>query len=278
MKECDCVKKIILFLFSSFAVLHPVFAWQQECYEFWYPDVTVITSLYKGSKFIKGFMEDLVAQTFFHKCEFLIIGAHSPDQQYEDEIIMPYANRYPNIIYTKLQEGDPDPGLYEIWNRAIRQARGKYIINANVDDRLAPDAIEILSQALDANPNIDLVYSACYISRSENETFEMLDQRPLKIILDWPNFSRSMMRICLPGNHPMWRKSMHEKCGYFDPEYKAAGDWEFFLRAVECGCVFMKVPFVLGTFYENVKGLTRSKDHGREMVRIEKKYSYMWNS
>lgn len=240
------------------------------------PKVSVITSLYKGKYFLQQFMQNIVEQTYFDQCEFIIIHVPSADATYEERMLRPYIDRHANIIYRKLSDDQSDPGLYGVWNMAIFMARGQYIINANVDDRLAPYGIEVLANALDRNPEIDLVYSACYISKVPNEPFELLHARPIKIILDWPAFSRKMMQICLPGNHPMWRKSMHDRCGFFDESYKAAGDWEFFLRAVEHGCVFMKVPAVLGTFYENPRGLTRNQIHGQEMNLIIARYSYIW--
>ncbi|MBK6913999.1 MAG: glycosyltransferase family 2 protein [Ignavibacteriales bacterium] len=38
--------------------------------------------------------------------------------------------------------------MYKAWNRAIRIAKGKYITNANTDDLLRRDALEILAENL----------------------------------------------------------------------------------------------------------------------------------
>ena len=37
------------------------------------PRVSIITSLYKGEKFIRGFLEDITQQTIFTKCELWLI-------------------------------------------------------------------------------------------------------------------------------------------------------------------------------------------------------------
>ena len=60
--------------------------------ETWKPRVTIITSVYKGDKFIKGFLEDIVQQTIFNDCELIIINANSPEK--EDDIIKRYADKY----------------------------------------------------------------------------------------------------------------------------------------------------------------------------------------
>ena len=51
------------------------------------PKISIITSLYKGGEYIKGFLEDIVNQTIFKdKCELIIIDANSPDN--EKDIIL----------------------------------------------------------------------------------------------------------------------------------------------------------------------------------------------
>jgi hypothetical protein len=67
----------------------------------------------------------------------------------------------------------------------------------------------------------------------------------------------------LPNNHPMWRKTMHEKYGFFDETYKHAGDWEMWLRAVKSGAQFLKVPGVYSLFYYNPKGLSTDGSNPR---------------
>ena len=237
------------------------------------PRVSILTSLFKGGEFIAGFMADITRQTIFNQCELIIIDACSPENEYA--IIEPYLQRYPNITYLRLNEGE-DPGLYGCWNMAIEMSTGQYLTNANVDDRLAPNKLEVFAQALDEHPEIDLAYSAVYIGYKANETFEMLHGRPIKIILDWPEFSVKNMEVSLPGNHPVWRRAMHDRAGLFDPFYKAAGDWEMWCRAVECGCVFLKLPGVWGTFYKHDGALTRNPVHGKEMNIIIDRYSYLW--
>lgn len=224
------------------------------------PLVSIITSLYKGDEFIQGFMEDIVQQTIFDKCELIIINANSPGK--EDEVINEYVARYRNIIYIKL---DRDPGLYSVWNYAIKRARGKFITNANVDDRLEPHCYEVHAEALNRNPHIDLVYSDSYITRIANETFmeNSHDQVTQKAV-----FSKKAMRACLPGQNPMWRKSMHDKYGYFNEQYKISGDYEMWLRAVNQGSQLLKVSGVYGLYYENPKGL--STDLSSRLRLIEK--------
>jgi glycosyltransferase involved in cell wall biosynthesis len=95
------------------------------------PKISIITSLYKGGDFVRGFLDDIITQTIFEeKCELIIIDANSPDN--EKDIILEYQKKYPNIIYARLEA---DPGIYACWNTAIEMSRGEFVTNANVDDR-----------------------------------------------------------------------------------------------------------------------------------------------
>src|SRR5271155_5531949 len=125
--------------------------------------VSIITSVYKGDLYIEEFMQDITSQTIFDQCELIMINANSPDN--EEVVIKRYMERYPNIVYVKL---DKDPGLFAVWNLGIEMARSNYITNANLDDRLKFDCYETHVAYLDVHPEIDLVYSGCYITTVAN--------------------------------------------------------------------------------------------------------------
>ena len=78
------------------------------------------------------------------------------------------------------------------------------------------------------------------------------------------------MRTSLPNNHPMWHKTMHEKYGLFNEEYKSAGDHEMWLRAVKMGSRFLKINKILGVYYHNPKGLSTNKETGIGAYEYEK--------
>ena len=246
-----------------------------DCYCFGVvPKISIITSVYKSDAFIRGFLEDIVQQTIFNQCELILINAASPGN--EAKVIREFMVRYPNIIYKKLKK---DPGLYGVWNIAIKMAQGEYLTNANTDDRLKFDCYEKHTQMLDQHPEIDLVYSENYVTYVPNETFE---KHTMSRVYGLAEFSRQAMRGCLPSNHPMWRKTFHQKYGYFDSTFKIYGDYEMWLRAVDKGSMFKKVPGVYGIYYFNPNGLSTKRDRQRrrqkntERKRILKKYQHIW--
>lgn len=237
------------------------------------PKISIITSLYKGDEFIAGFLSDIVRQTIFDQCELIIINAHSPGR--EEPLIKEYMKKFRNIVYIKL---DHDPGLYAVWNMAIKMAYGDFITNANVDDRRNPQSLEMQVRALEEDPTIDLVYSDLYVTFMPNETFEC---NTYNYILAPGEYSLRLMSKCLPGPQPMWRKSVHDKYGYFDESFTCSGDFEMWNKAATQGSIFKKIAGFSGLFYLNPKGLSTDNSkkelQDSELYRVNARYESFWN-
>ncbi len=233
------------------------------------PRVSIITSIFKGDFFIEEFMKDITRQTIFDQCELILINANSPGN--EEAVIKKYMSEYPNITYIKLMK---DPGLYYVWNLAINLSHGQYIMNANLDDRLKSDAIEVFSNALDNNTHIDLVYSDIYLTSVPNSSVE---NSYAYANSQYKEFSKEAMIVCMPMNHPMWRKSIHHKYGFFNEKYKSASDYEMWLRAVDKGAKFLKIDGIYGLFYNNPQGLSNNGEHTIQVKEILDIYKHVFN-
>ena len=223
------------------------------------PKISLITSVYNSAEYIEGLMEDITSQSIFEeKCEWIILNANPEGDDAEEEAIQRYIEKYPNnIIYERLAE---DPGIYETWNLAIQKATGEYITNVNCDDRKHPSSLERHAKELFASPEIDLVYADSLITDNPNETFiknSSADRR-----YNFPEFSYDNLRMVnLPHNNPMWRRSMHDRYGYFDRKYRSAGDWEMWLRAASQGSIYKKINGPLGLYYFNPTGISTNPDN-----------------
>ena len=221
------------------------------------PKISIITSVYNGDEFIEPFLEDITQQTIFKdKCELILVNANSPGK--EETIIKKYMEKYPdNIVYRKLEE---DPGIYGTWNIGLEMASGEYVTNANLDDRKAVNSLEKHAKTLYSNPDVGLVYADSYITDSPNETFENNSSGGKSY--NFEQFSKeAMLRGNQPHNNPMWRKELHQKHGFFEQEYKSAGDWEFFLRCAFEGAEFKKISEKLGLYYFNPKGISTNTEN-----------------
>lgn len=214
-------------------------------------EVSAIVSTYNSEEFIEGCLIDLTNQTLFKKGELEIIVINSGSQQNEDTIVKKFLERFENIKYIKTENRE---GIYSAWNRGVKAASGKYLTNANTDDRHHPEAIEILKNELDKNPDVDLVYSDFYLTHTPNQQFEnaKIDQEIIR-----PDFKPEIMHTgCYMGPQPVWRADVHKKIGYFNEAYKSSGDYEFWSRIVFVnGSKLKRVNKILGLYYYNQSGI-----------------------
>ena len=226
--------------------------------------VSIFASVYNSDEFIEQYLEDITRQTIFKECcELVLVNPNSPGN--EEVIIKQYMEKYPNIVYKKL---DCDPGIYDTWNHAISLCRAENVTNANLDDRKAPNSIERHLTALTKNPDVDLVYADSYILHQPNKRWE--DVRKDSQRYNFEQFSiEAMLRGNPPHNNPMWRKSLHQKNGWFNQKYKSAADWDFWLRCAFNGAKFKKIDEVLGIYYYNPKGMSTNLEHNSWKVAHE---------
>jgi len=213
----------------------------------------------------------------------MMINANSPGN--EEEVILKYQEKYPNnIVYKKL---DDDPGIYGVWNMAIKMASGEFLTNANLDDRRRKDSLQILSSYLFMNEDVSACYGQNFVTFNPNETFEkntsngniftMMAHQSQKTAFPELNKEILLFEGNLPHCMPMWRKNLHNKCGFFDETYKSAADWEFWLRCSFAGEKIKDVKEIIGLYYFNPKGLS-TIDQGQtnwrniETNKVRQKY------
>jgi len=223
------------------------------------PKISLITSVYKANDYIEQLMEDVTRQTVFEeKCEWIILNVDPPGEEFDEEVILKYVEKYPNnIIYKRLEE---DPGIYDTWNMGIKMSTGDFITNVNCDDRRPSWAYEKQAKLLVANPDVELVYNDSYIVHEPNVMWEDVSSDTQRY--NFEQFSKeAMLRGNLPHNNPMWRRTVHDKHGYFNQYYKSAGDWDFWLRCAFGGSKFKKCQDILGVYYFNPIGMSTNPEH-----------------
>ena len=232
------------------------------------PKVSVLCSLYRGRAFIDEYLHNIVEQEDFTECELIVIDAASPEG--EHEIIRAYAREHPNIRYHRCSERI---GIYAAWNLAVEMSSGEYLSNANVDDSRHPASLRMFREALDESPEVDVVYSDCLYSLLPHVPWPTAEVIGLRSELP-PITTRNLLEFNSPHCAPMWRKSLHERFGMFDDEFRSAGDWEFWLRCARGGAVFEKIEPPLVQYFQNPKGISTSIDSpaSREENRIRSMY------
>jgi len=231
--------------------------------------VSAVVSTYNSERFIRGCLEDLTQQTLYKRGQLEIVIVDSGSQQGESEIILTFMESCKEITYIRTER----ESLYAAWNRGIMASSGKYITNANTDDRHHPEALEIMSRTLENTPGTDLVYGDCYVSTIPNETFA---ENRKDTVYRYPEFfaPAALLHYQL-GPQPMWRRSLHDRIGFFDGSYKAAGDYDFNIR-LALHCKAQHIPEVLGLYLEHEAAISFKDDTmQKENQRISDQYKHV---
>lgn len=217
--------------------------------------VTAIASLYRGGDFIEQFMDNITSQNGFDDCcELVIVDADSPEN--EAETIQRYLARHKSVNYLRMNYRI---GIYEAWNVGAKAARGEYLTNTNLDDLRRKDSLELQAGVLDNLPFVDVTYQDFYYTFDPRMSFDEIARMGYKS--DLPIVTPyNLLAFNSPHNAPMWRKRLHDELGYFNPQLKSAGDYEFWMRCLAAGKCFYKLNDPHVAYYQNPKGLSTRPD------------------
>lgn len=105
------------------------------------PDISVIVPVYNGEKYLRIFMDSLIAQDKV-ELEFILVNNGATDQS--DMILEEYAHIDHRIRIITLAENQ---GVYGARNVGIKNALGKYLAFADCDDYICPGAYAALYRA-----------------------------------------------------------------------------------------------------------------------------------
>lgn len=208
--------------------------------------VTAIISAYNSERFIRGRLEDLVAQTLFARgeLEILVIDSHSP--QNERAIVDEFQAQYPSIRYLRTPERET---VYAAWNRGVEMATGCYVINANTDDRFQPDALELMAAELDRDPGLHGVYGDWLVTDLENDRF---DSSHPKFRFEYPEWVPPLFFYYQISSHAaLVRRECFDTIGLYDGKLKVYGDRDLMMRFAAAGLRAKRIPRVVGLYLES---------------------------
>jgi len=219
--------------------------------------VSIVTSVFKGDQYIKGFLSNSEQLIKYDQCEHFLIRPGSPGN--EHALLIDHVKNWQCAIYINI---NTDPGLYEVWNIGARLSTGKYLSNGNLDDRRSPEHISVLSEILDSDPTIDVISSALKVTEIKNREWQDPTPCPVwygektdrKYQVDQllKRTENGFTSFNMPHCMPIWRRDLHAFNGYFDErQFGPSADWEFWLRVGIRGATFYLVSRPLGLYLKD---------------------------
>ena len=216
--------------------------------------VSAIVSTYNSERYIAGRLQNLIDQSLYQKKQLEIIVVDSCSPQNEGQYVKELMQQFKDIVYVRTAERE---SVYGAWNRGIRLAKGKYVINANTDDRFAEFALEIMSDELETRYDVAAVYGDWLQTEIENDRF---DSDSPKALVNYPEFNPLLLFHGQITSHAaLIRKEVFEKIGLFNEKFKVYGDREFMLRVAVNGLKAKKISEVVGLYLKNPNGLEFSE-------------------
>jgi glycosyltransferase involved in cell wall biosynthesis len=245
------------------------------------PRVSFVTSLFNGGAFLPGYLENVLMAALEADGEVIIVDANADDRDRRvvTDFMRSHRDASECIDYVRLEK---DPGLYECWKLAIERARAGLITNANIDDRRSPQHTAQLVRRLEANPEYGgACGSIAAVSRDGTGDWYTLEDNQIWFFgegsraigfedlyrIDERGEIRSRNKMhCMP----VWRKSLHQRHGYFDEEkYGTSADWAFWLKCAKAGERFYFDQDVFGRYFLNPSSHNRRNDvDGKKELRI----------
>lgn len=158
-----------------------------------------------------------VAEQTYSDVEHVIIDGASTDRTVE--VVRSQNARLGTLI------SEPDRGVYDAFNKGLRAATGDVVAFLNAGDTYASsDVLERVAHEMEKR-QLDVLYGDVQI-------VDPSDSRRILRTMSSRSFEPGRLTWGFMPPHPatFMRRSVHESCGFFDPTYRIAGDFEYCLR------------------------------------------------
>jgi glycosyltransferase involved in cell wall biosynthesis len=179
--------------------------------------ITVITVCYNRKATIEKAIKSVLEQNY-HNIEYIIIDGNSSDGT--KEIIESYRDRISQYI------SEPDKGMYDAINKGLKLATGDIIGLMHSDDEFYDEKVLTkIAARFNYDPSIDGVYGdGVYVSNDKEE-------RLIRNRIGGPFSLKKVKSGWLPLHPTVYlKKSIIDKYGLYNIDFKIASDTEFLLR------------------------------------------------
>jgi len=206
------------------------------------PLVSVYVVNHNYGNYLPQALESVFAQTFTDY-EILLIDDGSTDGS--QKIVEQYVEH--ERVFPVIQQ---NKGLTVTNNIALRMARGKYIMRLDADDYLDPNALMVLTTALENDPKVGLVFPDFY---EVDETGNILN------LVRRHDFERvTMMDQPAHGACSLIRRKLLQEIGGYDESNSCQDGYDLWIRFIQRFQV-KNVNLPLFYYRQHGKSLTRNE-------------------
>lgn len=220
------------------------------------PEVSVITCVYNGEKYLKEAIDSILSQTYTD-FELIIVDDCSSDNS--RKMLEDYAKADPRI---KLIFNKENIGTYASANEALKQAKGKYIARLDADDIAWRNRLAVQYKYMEENPNTDLVGS-WVILIDENSNIVAEKKTPFR---DYEVQASIFIHNQIVHSSAFFRKTSAEEVGYYSTKNKKAQDYDLYLKILANGGRVENIPQYLVLYRTHPTNMTSTQFDSQEEI------------
>jgi len=195
------------------------------------PLISIITVTHESAGHLPKLIDSLLNQTD-KDFEWVIADGVSTDGTLE---ILEKISKKLNIVISS----QPDFGIYDAMNRAIKLSTGTYYIVAGSDDYFYPNMIENFKREITIT-SADMIVAGVDTERGEIKIFEGRS---------WLYGARAYITTHSVGT--LIRRSLHDKFGYYSNKFAITADNLFIKQICQASIKRHIAPFKAGFFSIN---------------------------
>lgn len=227
-----------------------------------FPIITIIIAVYNGVKTLRQCIDSVSNQTY-PNTQLIIIDGGSNDGTVD------LLNENQNKI--SYWSSEPDKGIYNAWNKGLKQSKGDWICFLGADDYFWDDYVleGMVGTLCRLSDDVNVAYGQVMLLTKEN--------MPLyKIGKPWGQ-AKLIFSKCMSIPHPglMHRNGLFKKNGNFDETFEIVGDYELLLRELKMNNAAF-VPIVVTGVRQG--GISCNSGHSliqlREVRRAQIKHGF----
>jgi GT2 family glycosyltransferase len=217
------------------------------------PLVSIVTPSFNQARYLEETIQSVLNQDY-DNLEYIVVDGASTDGSVD--LIRKYSDRLAWWVSEK------DSGQAEAINKGLARARGEIVAWLNSDDAYLPGAIPAAVRALEANPDVVLVYGNMLAVDENGETINLLRYNQLQL--------EDLLCFQIVGQPAVFfRRGALEKAGYLDPTYHFMLDHHLWVRiALQGRILHVNETWAAARYHAEAKNRARAAEFGRDAFRI----------
>ena len=184
------------------------------------PKISIIISTLNAERTLQRCLDSIAQQTY-KNWELIIFDGASTDNTLEILKV--------NKSIITFWKSEPDKGIYNAWNKALKHVTGEWVYFIGADDYLwQKNVLNLMSEHLkEKSKQFKIIYGSINIVAANGEVLQQMGQ-------SWEIAKKDFFRIMtIPHQGTFHNYKLFIDRGNFDESFSIAGDYELLMRELK---------------------------------------------